>query len=145
MSLIRTCDKCDERLTGRPHEIAVFLRNEEGHKRALDYCSRACLLADAIGQGAALIAVERGRQLVDEGWTADHDAGHPAGQLATAGAMYALRAFAHTEEDDDVPARWPWEAEAWKPGDRIRMLVKAGALIAAELDREHATASPTEG
>jgi hypothetical protein len=32
--------------------------------------------------------------------------------------------------------RWPWEPEGWKPSDDpIRNLVKAGSLIAAEIDR----------
>jgi hypothetical protein len=30
---------------------------------------------------------------------------------------------------------WPWSFEWWKPKDRIRNLVRAGALIAAEIDR----------
>ena len=34
------------------------------------------------------------------------------------------------------PAHWPW-LDGWKPtpDDRIRELAKAGALIAAEIDR----------
>ena len=34
-----------------------------------------------------------------------------------------------------VPRDWPWEPEAWKPTYPVRDLVKAGALIAAEIDR----------
>lgn len=30
---------------------------------------------------------------------------------------------------------WPWGAENWKPGERRTSLVKAGALILAEIDR----------
>jgi len=34
------------------------------------------------------------------------------------------------------PAAWPWEWDQWKPSlDPIRNLEKAGALIAAEIDR----------
>jgi len=36
----------------------------------------------------------------------------------------------------DVMSLWPWGSEWWKPSkDPIRDLVKAGALIAAEIDR----------
>lgn len=44
------------------------------------------------------------------------------------------------------PLRWPWEAEAFKPtpDDRVRELVKAGALIAAEIDRLGRAASAPE-
>ena len=35
------------------------------------------------------------------------------------------------------PTLWPWALSQWKPtpDDRIRELTKAGALIAAEIDR----------
>ena len=36
----------------------------------------------------------------------------------------------------DTPECWPWDHEWWKPSDDpVRNLVKAGALIAAEIDR----------
>lgn len=38
----------------------------------------------------------------------------------------------------DPPPDWPWDLKRhWKPtpGDPVRQLVKAGALIAAEIDR----------
>ena len=39
---------------------------------------------------------------------------------------------------DAPPERWPWDESWWKPSnDSIRNLVKAGALIAAEIDRLH--------
>lgn len=37
---------------------------------------------------------------------------------------------------DGSPREWPWDASWWKPSpDPIANLVKAGALIAAEIDR----------
>lgn len=37
---------------------------------------------------------------------------------------------------DKAPKDWPWEIESWQPSaDPIRNLEKAGALIAAEIDR----------
>lgn len=86
--------------------------------------------------GASLIAAERQRQITAEGWTPEHDDEHGDGELVQAAACYALpphyRVF---DEDASAPQDWPWDAEWWKPGDRIRELVKAGALIAAEIDR----------
>lgn len=101
--------------------------------------------ADKIGaymtnrlDGAALIAEERLRQIEVERWTSDHDAGHDEGQLLAAADCY----LAHVQEgspcydmDDYVETHWPWSPEAWKPKDPIRDLVRAGALIAAEIDR----------
>lgn len=97
--------------------------------------------------GAELIERERLRQVKSEGYMAWHDDQHAHGELALAGALYALdddrRAYIALAIDsfDDPPLRtpvdWPWEDEAWKPtpDDRVRELVKAGALIAAEIDR----------
>lgn len=81
-----------------------------------------------------LIANERRRQVTDEGYTAEHDADHVDGALAYAAAFYAL--------PDDGESRaefWPcWgarPARAETSEKRLRELVKAGALIAAEMDR----------
>lgn len=75
--------------------------------------------------GAELIALERLRQVVDEGYTPDHDAQHGAEPLLRAAAAYL----------DRDPDRWPWNPQSFKIShDRHRDLVKAGALIAAALD-----------
>ena len=90
------------------------------------------------GSGIALIAAERQRQIDAEGWTAEHDDGHEAWPgLAQAAACYANEAWMPLTESHRKPPRgWPWEPQWWKPtGDPIRDLVKAGALIAAEIDR----------
>lgn len=94
--------------------------------------------------GVELIADERQRQIEKEGWTKEHDSfRHKNGQLADAAVSYALTAeerkrLCHlARTDDEVPPTWPFEKEHWKPcqNDRIKELVKAGALIAAEIDR----------
>lgn len=36
---------------------------------------------------------------------------------------------------DDPPRNWPWHRVWWKPSTRRRNLVKAGALILAEIER----------
>jgi hypothetical protein len=97
---------------------------------------------------------ERMRQVCDEGYTAEHDAGATCmgGQLAMAAACYAApqplyREFRH-ETGTQFTDPWPWalktdkrpreENLALKPqtkAERIRLLVKAGALVCAEIDR----------
>lgn len=80
--------------------------------------------------GAERIAAERQRQIEEEGWTPEHDDGHDGGSLAGAAAAYTLA------NEPLGASLWPWERSSWKPGtDRIRQLEKAGALIAAEIDR----------
>jgi hypothetical protein len=90
--------------------------------------------------GAERIVNERQRQIYIEGWTPEHDAEHFEQELARAAACYAKpHAYRGAGGGNSIaaPLDWPWEAHWWKPtpGDRIRELVKAGALIAAEIDR----------
>jgi hypothetical protein len=74
------------------------------------------------------IANERQRQIEAEGWTPEHDDQHSSGELADAAACYA--------RGKQMSAVWPWDEKWWKPGpDRRRQLVKAGALIVAEIER----------
>lgn len=83
--------------------------------------------------GAELIAVERQRQITEEGWTPEHDDEHVAGEMASAAACYADPIY---RPNGEVPQSWPWHPTWWKPSaDPVRNLVKAGALIAAEIDR----------
>lgn len=87
--------------------------------------------------GAALIAAERRRQIEAEGYTTEWDLALPVDVLARAGACYAMPSeYRLIDPRTDLPFAWPFGDRAWKPsdGDRIRELVKAGALIAAELD-----------
>ena len=89
--------------------------------------------------GAERIAQERQRQIEVEGWDADHDDG-TGNALALAAACYALPEKISDRSMWETPLRrllWPWEERWWKPtpDNRIRELEKAGALIAAEIDR----------
>ncbi len=92
--------------------------------------------------GAELIAAERLRQIEVEQWSATHDEDQDNEELAKAAVCYALppawrgRVVSRTTKDF-VDLLWPWDDEWWKPSpdDRIRELAKAGALIAAEIDR----------
>lgn len=92
--------------------------------------------------GMEIIAEERARQMSVEGWTPEHDNGHANDELARAAACYAMpetfRNFPGYDGFVTVLRRmWPWASSWWKPvpRDRIRELAKAGALIAAEIDR----------
>lgn len=93
--------------------------------------------------GIELIAAERQRQIHQEGWTPEHDQEHIKNELALAASCYALPAECRQMQQCDrtdyrvmVPKFWPWLPWWWKPStNRIDELVKAGALIAAEIDR----------
>lgn len=91
---------------------------------------------DSRGVGVGLIGDERVRQIEEEGWTPEHDAEHDAGELLSAAACYLfLCIFPPHSVSGSPPQMWPdnWR---WNPSDDpVRNLVKAGALIAAEIDR----------
>jgi hypothetical protein len=93
----------------------------------------------------AEVAAERRRQVESEGWSAKHDDGQPRGSLAKAAACYAAHAGAYESLQPDVnlvaylsadvPLRWPWSHRWWKPKNPRRDLVRAAALIVAEIER----------
>lgn len=81
--------------------------------------------------GAELIAAERRRQQEVEGWSIRHDVmDHRPGDLIAAARCYAVAGG----PEAPLPSAWPWEWNWWKPKDRLRNLVRAGALIEAERD-----------
>lgn len=92
---------------------------------------------EALRPVIAEIAAERQRQMSVEGWTPEHDDEHPRGTLATAAACYALNAAGElwALRKGDIPRYWPWHAEWWKPKDKRRDLIRAAALIVAEIER----------
>ena len=86
--------------------------------------------------GVEFIAAERERQRGK--WGDRHDDTHDAGELAMAAACYAV------PYPDALASGWSWpfEPETFNrarvedgPSGQICDLVKAGALIAAEIDR----------
>lgn len=103
--------------------------------------------------GASEVAVERQHQIEVEGWSTDHDGDYQEGELIRAAICYAASAARIGPESVQMPGQlmagaghlhpwWPWSPE-WdkRPppdagyADRRKALVKAGALLAAEIDR----------
>lgn len=80
---------------------------------------------DNLLAGARDIAAERIRQITEEGWNAVHDDRYTQRHLSRAAEAYLW----------GDPKAWPWNSTGFKPTDLRRNLVKAGALIAAEIDR----------
>ena len=80
------------------------------------------------------VMTERRRQIEEKGWTPEHDDEHAGFELARAGACYAE--YGNWPAHSEVPPNsWPWPAAWWKPSDYRRNLVKAAALILAEIER----------
>lgn len=97
---------------------------------------------EAATQAARDVLVERRRQVEKEGYEPDHDDEHKNEEIAAYAAYYAMppgvrewsaaeTGYAETFGEAIVP-------DGWRPttlGDRRRELVKAGALILAEIER----------
>lgn len=85
------------------------------------------------------VLTERIRQIQFHCFYPDQDDEYVNGDLALAGACYAIEAAKQATETEGamrlVPEAWPWMAASWRPHDQRRNLVKAGALILAEIDR----------
>lgn len=87
---------------------------------------------------SGLFTSERLRQVVNEGYTLEHDDSHAEGELADGAACYALSPELRR---DFTPRDWPFLQAQWKPDTtgtidgRIGELVKSGGLIIAEVQR----------
>lgn len=87
------------------------------------------------------VAAERRRQVEVEGWTPGHDDEHARGELAIAAICYAdpdpyrCPVPKGGRECDHKPRRWPWSRDWWKPKGRRRDLIRAIALLVAEVER----------
>ena len=116
--------------------------------------AHVCLEAAAPFMGAGTQAArdvlsERRRQVEAEGWTPEHDDTHDRGELPRAALSYLSAVIVALSVgspvwsspppvDDLFPGSslvWPWARRWWKPGSIRRMLVKAAALIIAEIER----------
>jgi hypothetical protein len=80
--------------------------------------------------GVALIREERERQVTDERYDVIHDDEHANGELAMAALVYL------NPTAEFIQRYWPFEPASLKISeDGLRDYVKAGALIAAEIDQ----------
>ncbi len=70
---------------------------------------------------------ERHRQIVEERFDSHPDDQHKDGELAKAAACYACPHLA--------AQLWPWSPHWWKPKDQRSNLIRAAALIMAEIER----------
>ncbi len=105
----------------------------------------ALLLRRGIGGNAAAaeIIAERRRQVEVEGWKPEHDDQHRLGELSRAAAAYAFSAGCSITSGGcfepwvsaPLVAIWPWHDSQFNPKDPRRDLVRAGALIIAEIER----------
>ncbi|WBQ81055.1 hypothetical protein PEE20_15960 [Salmonella enterica subsp. enterica serovar Bispebjerg] len=120
---------------------AIMLSKQGDYVRYSDYLEHLNL-----SPAAADVLAERHRQIAVKGWTPEHDdEQNQYGDLAIAASCYARHAYSRgwvynpespeKYQDEEIPDDWPWDDTWWKPTDPRRDLVKATALLLAELER----------
>ncbi|HGY1466842.1 TPA: hypothetical protein ACNVLA_003754 [Klebsiella aerogenes] len=116
-----------------PRQAAIMARELQERRKA-----------DSVTAAGTDVLAERQRQITAEGWTPERDDQYKNAELAFAASCYAFHAAAASWDLEDdgipydshpVPKQWPWGPTWWKPTDPRRDLVKAGALILAEIER----------
>lgn len=127
----------------------VAVTNEIEQDMIAAFAAEAALALEQLGV-VGEFAAERKRQIEEEGWTAQHDAAHEKGDMARAAGWYAICAWLHGFTDCVGPTHpdsianklfahpsygWPWHLIYWKPKNPRRDLIRAGALIVAEIER----------
>jgi hypothetical protein len=89
---------------------------------------------------------ERMRQVSAEGYAFEHDDNHALGELAAAAACYALPVAVYTGCLAPFPPRgtlglklanhvWPWAPGSFRRKSRREDLIRAAALLIAEVER----------
>ena len=79
------------------------------------------------------VAAERRRQIEVEGNAPEQDDGYTMAERVRAAVSY-IKGF---------PEAWPWGAKWWKPKDPRRDLIRAIALLTAEIERLDRVAAPS--
>lgn len=129
---------------GEVDRLEVIVRMADGASAAhafgagdrterIDAALKSILNFGAGSTAAIDVLAERRRQIEGEGWSRDHDDTFVDGELAIAAACY--EGGRGMTIGSNTPALWPWGASWWKPTTYRGDLVKAAALILAEIER----------
>lgn len=108
-----------------PVASSAIMPSERGdYVRYSDYLEHLNL-----SPAAADVLAERQRQINVKGWTPEHDDTYTCGELAAAAISYI--------EPAEAENYWPvdWHDGSFRPSDERRNIVKATALLLAELER----------
>ena len=92
----------------------------------------------ALSRGMLDVVRERHRQINQEGFDDAWDNGYTQRELTQAAVSFAVSARAALLSNEEIPSippqSFPWSVEWWKPKSPRRALVKAAALLMAEID-----------
>lgn len=140
----------DGRLVGPFAEKPTPAKAEWIGETPEETAAREKKIADELGAYGADLRVlgeilkERGKQ-AKKGYTASSDDRHTENELPQAAIAYALNA-ALPAASVQVPYFWPWDVAAFRPEGRRADMIKAAALLVAEIQRmDRAVAAKTSG
>ncbi|WP_227509203.1 hypothetical protein [Acinetobacter johnsonii] len=104
--------------------------------------------AQAVPEGFAIKDVinERQRQINQEFYSTENDDEYKQNELLRAAVCYAENVVRRgwvfdsnfgpdVYQEEEVPDLWPWDLDFWKPRNPRRDLVRAAALLIAEIER----------
>lgn len=114
----------------KPHATVM-----QAYDELLDKCDELekRLAARNLSWAEVCVLTERQRQIVNEGHQPEGDDTYQNNELAKAAGCYLLYADAYPNASEP-PTLWPWNPAAYKPKGYRQNLVRAAALILAELD-----------
>lgn len=121
------------RKIGDPRDVWCEVLDADLHmlEETADLAAQPALAEhESLTDAARDVLAERQRQIEELGWLHDHDDEYEQRELAVAASCYAVANSGAT-----MPPEWPWPPEWWKPRDRRRNLVRAAALLLAEIER----------
>lgn len=113
------------RAIGYGKGIAVGVEKAEAIADRLDEQSKRIAEIESGSRALRDVIAERRKQIEKHKWNASHDDAHGDGVLVRAAVCYARG----SKRD------WPWENQWWKPEDYRSNLLKAAALLVAEIER----------
>ena len=104
--------------------------------------------AQAVPEGFVIKDVinERQRQINQEFYSTENDDEYKQNELLRAAVCYAENVVRRgwvfdsnfgpdVYQEEEVPDLWPWDIDFWKPKNPRRDLVRAAALLIAEIER----------
>lgn len=116
-------------------------------KKAITFCREAQKVAVPDGFAVIDVLAERKRQIEQEHYSHEHDDEYDQNELLRAASSYlnhvvGRRWVCKSEsfgvdvyQSEGAPDLWPWGPDFWKPKDPRRDLVRAAALIIAEIEK----------
>lgn len=141
-------DAAEKRIAELEESHAQVIQARDHYKRmseeGLKWLQESRTVTVKLYSAASDVLAERERQVSAEGWTPKHDDQYEHGQLAGAASCYARHVNSRgwifpsnpeSYQQEPESTNWPWTHDWWKPTNPRRDLVKAGALILAEIER----------